>query len=353
MRILAERDQLKGSADDARHSRKSGAERKHEDEQELHPVTEDRQHVAIVDPGANHHSDARAVQRKPHPDADEDRGGEYDEPHARILKKNRVAAGFDGNDDRGRHRTHQIVRRVDLDRIPAPDPDHQIGEDDRKAERDQRLAQILPFHAAKDEELHGDADYGAADKRDDVAQEPGAGPFGRLVAHVAAEQIERAVRKVDVAHEAEDQREAGSDEKVESAERDPVDQGVDEQPLSAEHVLETRGPGREDEPERKNDHDGDDERGDGVAPDPAGKRVAPSGARYCSVVAAESRSHLPPSRFSRKIPERRRRDMLDSLIFVRPYSLTTRAIVRYCVGATPTWAEKKWVKWLCDEKPSS
>jgi hypothetical protein len=35
------------------------------------------------------------------------------------------------------------------------------------------------------------------------------------------------------------------------------------------------------------------------------------------------------------------------------YSLTTRAMVRYCVGAMPTWDEKKCVKWLCDEKPSS
>ena len=52
--------------------------------------------------------------------------------------------------------------------------------------------------------------------------------------------------------------------------------------------------------------------------------------------------------------------MLDSLFFAglrfsqqRVYSLTTPAIVRYCVGAIPTLAEKKWVKWLCEENPSS
>ena len=52
--------------------------------------------------------------------------------------------------------------------------------------------------------------------------------------------------------------------------------------------------------------------------------------------------------------------MLDSLIFAglrifaaAVYSLTTLAIVRYCVGAIPTCAEKKWVKWLCEENPSS
>ena len=52
--------------------------------------------------------------------------------------------------------------------------------------------------------------------------------------------------------------------------------------------------------------------------------------------------------------------MFDSLIFASPgiaprvrYSLTTRAIVRYSVGAIPTLAAKKCVKWLCEEKPSS
>ena len=48
----------------------------------------------------------------------------------------------------------------------------------------------------------------------------------------------------------------------------------------------------------------------------------------------------------------------DRLLFAHKalrarYSLTTRAMVRYCVGAMPTWDEKKCVKWLCDEKPSS
>src|SRR4029077_8659562 len=84
-------------------------------------------------------------------------------------------------------------------------------------QRDQRLAQILALHAAKDQELHGDADQGTTNKRDDVAEQPGAGPLPGLVAHIAAEQVERAVRQVDVAHQPEDQREAGGYQEIKSA----------------------------------------------------------------------------------------------------------------------------------------
>ena len=64
--------------------------------------------------------------------------------------------------DGRRDRAQQIVGGIDLDGVAAPDPHHQIGEDDRKSERHQRLAQILPLHPPKDEELHGDADDGGS-----------------------------------------------------------------------------------------------------------------------------------------------------------------------------------------------
>src|SRR5215469_3586432 len=55
-----------------------------------------------------------------------------------------------------------------------------------------------------------------------------------------------------------------------------------------------------------------------------------------------------------KLAEHGRGGMLGSLIFARPrYSLTIRAMARYGLGAMPTCAEKKWVKWLCDANPSS
>ena len=47
--------------------------------------------------------------------------------------------------------------------------------------------------------------------------------LGELVADIAAEQVERAMREVHVLHQAEDEREAGGDEKIERAEGDAVE----------------------------------------------------------------------------------------------------------------------------------
>ena len=74
-----------------------------------------------------------------------------------------------------------------------------------QSERHQRLTQILPLHPPKDEKLHGDADDRGANEGDDVAEQPRSGQFAGLIAHIAAEQIERAMRQVDIAHQAEDQ----------------------------------------------------------------------------------------------------------------------------------------------------
>ena len=68
-----------------------------------------------------------------------------------------------------------------------------------------------------------DADGRDDDKRDDEAEQPRAASTRRLVADIAAEQIERAVRQIDVAHEPEDQREAAGDEEIKAAEGDAVE----------------------------------------------------------------------------------------------------------------------------------
>ena len=90
-----------------------------------------------------------------------------------------------------------------------------------------------------------------------------------LVADIAAEQIERAVREVDVAHQAEDQREAARHQEIEAAERDAVEQRAEEDALAAEHLLELRRPDREDQEQQDRDHDHDDERPDRVTADEA------------------------------------------------------------------------------------
>ena len=316
------------------------------------------------------------------------RSGEDDQPHRADTEKDRLAARFDRDDDRGRHRARQIVGRVDLDRVPAPDPHHEVGEDDRKSQRDQRLAQVLALHAAKDQELHGDADQGATNKRNDVAEQPGAGPLSGLVAHIAAEQVERAVRQVDVAHQPEDQGEAGGDQKIKSAESDAVEQRVDKQPLFTEHLLEPAGHGARTSHRAKMIATAMTSAATGLRPihAPARHRRAPER----GLLPDRQRPWSPPAlRFRRKLPEQRAprhacqsdfctwaatpskrsrgrpgqnfsiswlapsRAAMFAALATSAYSFTTRATVRYSVGAMPTCAEKKWVKWLCDEKPSS
>ena len=78
---------------------------------------------------------------------------------------------------------------------------------------------------------------------------------GDLVADIAAEQIERAVREIDVAHQAEDQREPARHQEIEAAERDAVEQRVEEHALAPEHLLEVRRPDREDQVEQERDRE--------------------------------------------------------------------------------------------------
>ena len=95
------------------------------------------------------------------------------------------------------------------------------------------LPQILTFHPTENGELEDEADQCNDDERDDQAEHPGAGQDRDLVTDIAAQQIKRAVRKIDVAHQAEDEREPARDHEVEAAERDPIQERIEENALAA------------------------------------------------------------------------------------------------------------------------
>ena len=82
------------------------------------------------------------------------------------------------------------------------------------------------------------------------------------------------MREIDVAHQPENQGEAGGDQKIQSAERDAVEHRVEEQPLLAEDVLKARRPGREDQPQRHSDREQDDQRPERMAFDKCLMRAA-------------------------------------------------------------------------------
>ena len=155
---------------------------------------------------------------------------------------------------------------------------------------------------------------GAAEECDDVTEQPRAGPLRGLVAHVAAEQIERAMREVDVAHQTENQRESGGDEEIKSAKRYAVEKRVDEQQLLSEYPLESCRPWRQHEPQRENHRDRNDERGDRVISDPAAKRVAARGLLYGTLIAKVGDTEFA-SYSAGNLAEQRSIRVFDSLIF--------------------------------------
>ncbi len=71
--------------------------------------------------------------------------------------------------------------------------------------------------------------------------------------------------EVDVAHQAEHQREAGRDEEIERAERDAGQDRVEEDPLATHGLLEAGRPRRNDQPCQTDDQDEDDEGPDRMA----------------------------------------------------------------------------------------
>ena len=244
---------------DAGESREPGAEREHQQEEQLHADAGRREHVAVVDAGAHQHADFGAVEREPHQDADHDGAEQDDETHQRIRQIDELAAGAHRGDQRHLDRPAEPGRHRHLIEVAAPAPQHQVGEDERDRDRDQRLAQVLPLHPAEDGELQHDAEQRDDHEGGDQREHPASGGVRDLVAEIAAEQIERAVRQIDVAHQPEDQGEAAGDEEIESAERDAVQQCAEENALAAEHLLELGRPDRENQKQQDRDPDHDDE----------------------------------------------------------------------------------------------
>jgi hypothetical protein len=143
----------------------------------------------------------------------------------------------------------------------------QVGDHHRKADRHHGLAQLLALHAPEHLVLQHEAERRHDHEHHREGEQPRPGRLRDLEAEIAAQQIERAVREVHVAHQPEDQREAGGDEEIERAERDPPEDRVEEDALAAEGLLEPLRPGGEHQPEDHRDHDRHDQRPDRISPD--------------------------------------------------------------------------------------
>ena len=184
-------------------------------------------------------------------DADHDRRGEHDEAKERIGHRHGVAVGTEGEHDRGDHRAVEPFGDGELVGLAGPHREHEVGGDDGDADRHQRLAQIVALHAAEDEDLHQGADGRRREEAGGDAEEPQAGPARHLEADIGAEEIERAMRQIDVAHQPEDEGEAAGDEEIEAGERDAVEDGGDEQLFRADERDQPVRPDGEEQPEQE------------------------------------------------------------------------------------------------------
>ena len=110
----------------------TGAEREHDGEELRHADADDPRHVGIVDAGADHGAEPRAVEQKPKREREHHGDADDGEP---IKRK-------DGGT--GAHEAGETVRRGDVDRIAAPDEQAKIGGHEGDAECHQHLRQRLP-----------------------------------------------------------------------------------------------------------------------------------------------------------------------------------------------------------------
>ena len=73
------------------------------------------------------------------------------------------------------------------------------------------------LHPAEDGDLKDDSKESRDNESDDKAEQPPARGVDSQITEVTAEKVDRAMRQIDVSHEAENQGEAAGDEEIKAA----------------------------------------------------------------------------------------------------------------------------------------
>ena len=131
-------------------------------ERQLDVDPERRDHRAVVDAGADHHSRARLLQPKPERDPDRERDAEDDQARFGVLDPLDVDV----------HELVQVARPRDVLGDAAEMREHLVGEDDRDRDRDQRLTEVLALVPAQEQLLHHHSHRGDDERRDDRRHDP-------------------------------------------------------------------------------------------------------------------------------------------------------------------------------------
>ncbi len=205
-----------GTADGRRqHARDGGggrAEREHQAEDAEHVDAQQRHHLGRFAACAHRAAQSRAFEHPPQ--AHGQHGGETDHEEP-VL----------GIDEAAPH--HHALQQIGHGHAVAQRPplqDHQLLHREREAHGDEDVEFVrLGVHVAQ-HQLFGEPAQGAHHQRHHRQREPEAqAPARHLVAEIRAQQVERAVREVHEAQQAEHDGQADRQQEIQHADADPVD----------------------------------------------------------------------------------------------------------------------------------
>ena len=166
-------------------------------------------HLAVGGGGAHQDAEAGPVQEQPEEAEDDGAGRDQHQ----VVARQRLAQDHHGTPEIGRARSQLVLR--------APAPERQVLDHQDDAEGGDQLEELgRAVDAAEDEDLDERADDAhdqcRAEQRQPeravAAAEPVAEEADEGQAEIGAQHVERAVREIDHARDAEDQRQAGRDQ---------------------------------------------------------------------------------------------------------------------------------------------
>ena len=174
-------------------------------------------HDRILDAGAHDHADARAVEHDVEHQQRHRDDAEHRQPVGRI--EHEAELGDAGEQRRRLHRLRQA----------AEEETHELDEDDAETEGDQELVLVRPLvEMADDAAFHHHADQHDEQRAGDDRDDERAGIAIGDPAGVAAEHEHGAMREVEHAERAVDDRQAGRDQRQQRAEHQSVERLRDE-----------------------------------------------------------------------------------------------------------------------------
>ena len=180
-----------------------------------HADADHARHVGIVDAGADHGAEPRAVEQQPERDGDQSRDDDDRQP---VGRKHHRAEANEAAKSGG---------RGDVERVAAPHLQAEIGGHEGQAERHQHLRQLIAGQTAQQQPFRQCAErrhrQHSEDRRQPEIQLEAEQADDESGADIGAQHEQRAVRQIRNAHQPKDQGEARRQQKQQPTEGDTVD----------------------------------------------------------------------------------------------------------------------------------